>query len=310
MTTRIIAVANQKGGVGKTTTTVNLAACLTVRKQHILLVDLDPQANATSGIGVEPREGASVYSPLLGEAALEDFIIPTEYRRLDLVPAELDLAGAEVDIARMDNYLHRLRDALRPLVESNRYDYIMLDCPPSLGIITMNAMTAADGLLIPIQCEYFALEGLSIMVRLIRQLRESGANPHLAIDGIIMTMYDGRTNLAQQVVHEVVTHFSHLVYETLIPRTVRLSEAPSYGQPIIVYDRNCTGAVAYLKLAQEFIQRNKQRVADEANPPQEPPASDEQPLSEEPSPPPAEPSQIAEEQPAPEEQPPPEEHTP
>ncbi|OQW95472.1 MAG: sporulation initiation inhibitor Soj, partial [Verrucomicrobia bacterium A1] len=257
MSTPVISLANQKGGVGKTTTSVNLAACLAERRKKILLVDIDPQANATSGLGIEKEEGKSIYRCLLGEARMEDFIRPSGFDRLDLLPSETDLAGAEVDVARSDRYLHRFKEAVAPVAESNRYDYIFVDCPPSLGILTMNALTASDSIIIPLQCEYYALEGLSVITRLVERLRTSGANPNLQLEGIVMTMYDTRTNLSQQVVKEVLTHFADKVYETLIPRSVRLSEAPSYGQPIIAYDRNCTGAASYRSLAKEFLERRR-----------------------------------------------------
>ncbi len=257
MGTRIIAIANQKGGVGKTTTTVNLAACLTVLKKNVLLIDLDPQANATSGVGLEKTPEMSIYKALLEDGRARDVIQATEYKRLDMIASELDLAGAEVDIARTDNYLHRLRDALADLKNAGLYDFILIDCPPSLGILTMNALTAAHSVLIPIQCEYYALEGLTIMTEIIRKLHQSGANPELDIEGIVMTMYDMRTNLSQAVVQEVSQHFGDKIYETLIPRTVRLSEAPSFGKPIIAYDSRSTGAVAYLQLAKEVIARCK-----------------------------------------------------
>lgn len=270
MEPRIIAIANQKGGVGKTTTAINLAACLGERRQRILLIDVDPQANATSGLGVEKEEGKSLYRALLGEAEAAEFIRSTHVQRLDLLPSEVDLAGAEVDIARMDEHLYPFSRAIAPLRESGRYDYILVDCPPSLGILTMNVLTAAHSILLPMQCEYFALEGLSVMMKLVQRLRDSDANAALEIEGIVMTMYDMRTNLSQQVVQEVAAHFGDKVYETLIPRSIRLSEAPSYGQPIILYDGNCVAATAYRNLAKEFLQRRK--VAQQA-PPEPVPAS-------------------------------------
>jgi chromosome partitioning protein len=284
MSARIIAFANQKGGVGKTTTCINLAACLAERNQSVLVVDFDPQANATSALGVEKQEGRSLYPVLLGEAPIESVIVTTEFKRLDLLPSEVDLAGAEVDVARMEHYLSRLKEVLHPLAHADRYDYVFVDCPPSLGILTMNALSAADAIVLPIQCEYFALEGLSVMVRLIQRLHDSGANADLVIEGIIMTMYDARTNLSQQVVQQVVQHFGDHVYETLIPRSVRLSEAPSYGQPVIYYDRHCTGSAAYRQFAREFMQRRKRadlpaesEPAAEAEPAPATPPSETQP---------------------------------
>ncbi len=264
-TTQVIAIANQKGGVGKTTTAVNLSACLVERRRRVLLIDLDPQANATSGLGVEKKAGASLYLPLLGKGTLQERIQATAYKRFDLVPSELDLAGAEVDIVLASDYLQRLSRLLAPVVETGEYDFILIDCPPSLGVLTANALTAAHSVLIPLQCEYFALEGLSTISGVIEQLRTSGANPGLVIDGILMTMFDKRTKIAQQVVEEVVAHFPDRIYHTLIPRNVRLSEAPSYGKPVIVYDGSSAGALAYRLLAREFLKRHAAETAAEAS---------------------------------------------
>jgi chromosome partitioning protein len=252
---KTVAVANQKGGVGKTTTAVNLAACLAALQQRVLLIDLDPQANASSGYALDCIDGHSIYGPLLGERSILDCIVPTRYDHLFMVPADLDLAGAEIEVARFDNHLGRLRGALDPLREDKPFDWVLLDCPPSLGILMTNALAAADELLVPIQCEYFALEGLSKIMRVIGQIRESGANPGLELEGIVMTMF-ARTNLAQQVIDEVRKHFAEAVYETIIPRSIRLGEAPSFGKPIIDYDPSGAGAVAYRALAEEFLKRH------------------------------------------------------
>lgn len=251
-------MANQKGGVGKTTTAVNLAACLAALGQRVLLFDLDPQANATSGLGLEKIEGASAYRPLLGEAPLAEKIKPTAYERLEIIPSEVDLCGAEIELSRLENHLLRVRLALLPVRESGRHDVVLIDCPPSLGVLTLNAFAAAEYLLVPLQCEYYALEGISVMTRIVQQLRETGVNPALALLGVVMTMFDGRTRLSPQVVGEVREHFGDLVFETVIPRTTRLAEAPSFGQPIIYYDKYSAAAAAYEVLAQDFLKRLQQ----------------------------------------------------
>ncbi len=255
MPTKVIAVANQKGGVGKTTTAVNLAACLAAAGQRVLLFDLDPQANATSGVGLEKTEGASAYRPLLGEGTLSEKIQQTAFDRLSIIPSEVDLCGADLELARVDNHLGRVSGGLKPIRDSGKFDVIIMDCAPSLGVLTLNAFAAADGLIVPLQCEYYALEGISMIHRVLGQLRDNGVNPGLKLLGVVMTMYDGRTNLSQQVVSEVRQHFGETVFETVIPRTTRLAEAPSHGKPIIHYDAYSAGASAYEVLTQELIQR-------------------------------------------------------
>ena len=253
--TKVIAVANQKGGVGKTTTAVNLAACLASVGKNILLFDLDPQANATSGVGVEKIEGTSAYQVLLGEGSLLEKIKPTVFDRLFVIPSEVDLCAADLELARLENHLHRLALVLQPVRDSGRYDVIFIDCPPSLGILSLNAFAASDGILIPLQCEYYALEGISMMNRILVHLRPAGVNPRLEIFGVVMTMFDGRTKLSNEVVTEVRRLLGAKVFETEIPRTTRLAEAPSHGKPIIHYDPYSTGSAAYQVLAQEFLAR-------------------------------------------------------
>jgi chromosome partitioning protein len=257
MPTIVIAVANQKGGVGKTTTTINVAACLAATGKKVLLLDLDPQANATSGLGVEKGEGISAYRPLLGEGSLTDKIRATSFERLEIIPSEVDMCGAEIEIARAENHLHRLAGLLKPIMESGRFDFILIDCPPSLGILTLNAFAASDYLLIPLQCEYYALEGISMSQRVLNQVRQNGINPRLELLGVVMTMYDGRTNLSAQVTGDVREHYGEKVFETVIPRATRLAEAPSFGKPIIHYDKYSPGAAAYEVLTGEIVQRLK-----------------------------------------------------
>ena len=253
---KVIAIANQKGGVGKTTTAVNLGCALAEKGLRVLLIDLDPQGNATSSFGMQELEAESLYEALLGNASVADKILPTRLPRMFLVPADLDLAGAEVEVARMNNHLTRLAETLRPLRSDKTFDFVLLDGPPSLGILMTNALVAADELLTPIQCEYFALEGLVKIDRVIEQVRNSGGNDQLRNGDIVMTMFDARTNLSTQVVADVREHFGKRVYETVIPRTVRLSEAPSFGKSILEYAASGVGARAYRALAVEFISRH------------------------------------------------------
>ena len=255
MPTKVIAVANQKGGVGKTTTAVNLAACVAAVGRRVLLFDLDPQANATSGLGLEKVDGASAYRVLLGDGGLADKIKNTAFERLDIVPSEVDLCGADFELARVKDHLQRVTRALQPIRDSQRFDLILVDCPPSLGVLTLNAFAAADGVLVPLQCEYYALEGISMLNRVMGQLHDNGVNPRLELTGVVMTMFDGRTKLSQQVVGEVRQFFGERVFETMIPRSTRLAEAPSFGKPIIHYDKYSPGAAAYELLAQEFLAR-------------------------------------------------------
>lgn len=251
---KIIAVANQKGGVGKTTTSVNLAACLAAKQQKVLLVDCDPQGNASSGYGIEKSAlDQTIYQVLIDNVAVKTVIQPTEFK-VDVLPANIELAGAEVELVAAISRETRLKRALDTVKAA--YDYIIIDCPPSLGLLTLNSLAAADSVLMPIQCEFYALEGVSQLMNTIELVRNN-LNPSLEIEGVVMTMYDSRTKLAEQVVAEVRENFGDVVYKTMIPRTVRLSEAPSYGQPIIYYDKRSKGADVYRNIAEEVIARGK-----------------------------------------------------
>jgi chromosome partitioning protein len=258
---RIIAIANQKGGVGKTTTAINLSACLAARGVRVLLVDLDPQANATSGLGIAQEDDGSLYPCLMGHVDALSVIRSTRITNLSIIRSHQELAGCEVELAQAGNHLARMRETLQPLRSSQLFDVAIMDCPPSLGILMTSALAAADELLVPIQCEYFGLEGLAKIVHIVQQIRDNGANPGLALEGIVLTMFDGRANLAQQVVNDVRTYFSEVVYDTIIPRTVRLGEAPSYGKSILEYDPLGKASLAYQALAEEWLKRHQPRHA-------------------------------------------------
>jgi chromosome partitioning protein len=257
----VLAIVNQKGGVGKTTTAVNLAASLAAREREVLLVDLDPQGNATSGIGIarDQSERPTIYHALLGEADARSAVLPTEVPHLFVLPSGADLVGAELELVSRDARESRLRAALEPL--RGAYEYVLIDCPPSLGLLTVNALVAADRVLVPLQCEYYALEGLGSLLRTI-DLVKASLKPELEMEGVVLTMFDARNNLARQVMKDVQANLPGQVYDTVIPRNVRLSEAPSHGRPAILYDIESKGAQSYLQLAEEMLHRHRVAVAD------------------------------------------------
>ncbi len=250
---KILAVANQKGGVGKTTTAVNLSSCIAELGKKVLVIDVDPQGNTTSGFGID-RESvdATIYDILINDAKAEDVIIETPYFGLKIIPSDISLSGAEIELVSKDKREFVLKNALEKI--RDKFDYIFIDCPPSLGLITLNALIASDSVIIPIQCEYYALEGVAQLTNTINLVKKA-FSPNIEIEGIIMTMFDGRTNLSLQVVEEVKKHFKGKVYKSVIPRNVRLSEAPSFGEPINVFDKTATGAVAYKNLAEEIVRK-------------------------------------------------------
>lgn len=250
---KIIAIANQKGGVGKTTTAINLGGCFGVLEYKTLLVDADPQANSTSGVGLDPKSSKNIYDCLVNDVHPDELIIQTENPNLDILPSHIDLVGAELEMINMENREHRLKMALDKVID--RYDFIIIDCSPSLGLITVNSLTAADSVLIPVQCEYFALEGLGKLLNTIK-IVQGRLNPDLEIEGIVLTMYDTRLRLANQVVDEVKTHFQELVFDTVIHRNTKLGEAPSFGETIVMHDAASKGSINYLNFAREILQKN------------------------------------------------------
>ena len=259
---RIISLANQKGGVGKTTTAINLGTALAAIGESVLIVDLDPQGNASTGLGIDRRDrNVSTYDVLIGEAPLRAAVVPTAVPRLHIAASTMDLSGLELELGATKDRAFRLRDAITGLngnaADNVDYTYVLIDCPPSLNLLTVNAMAASDAILVPLQCEFFALEGLSQLLQTVEQVRTT-LNPHLSIHGIVLTMFDSRNNLSNQVVADVRQFMGSKVYDTMIPRNVRISEAPSYGKPVLVYDLKCVGSEAYLKLATEVIQRERE----------------------------------------------------
>ncbi len=251
---KVVAIANQKGGVGKTTTAVNLSASLSYYLKEVLLVDMDPQANSTSGVGIEKGKNESIYKVLLDEKKIQDLIVPTQFDWLDMIPSEQDLIGAEIELIPLVSRETRLKRKLDELKKV--YDYVILDCPPSLGLLTVNSLTAANSVVIPIQCEYYAIEGLGQLLNTLNLVKES-LNQELKIEGVLLTMHDSRLNLGTQIIEEIKKFFKEKVYETIIPRSVRIAEAPGFGKPIIHYEFHSKGAKAYLEFAREFLKRNE-----------------------------------------------------
>lgn len=249
-----LAFTNQKGGVGKTTTCINMSTYMAIMGKKVLLLDIDPQGNATSGLGKDKSQDIkSIYNVISGDCTIKEAICKTDVPNLDIVPANIELAGAEVELVYMQSRENKLKNLINEV--KNDYDYITIDCPPSLGLLTINALTASDGVIIPIQCEFFALEGLSQLMNTIRLIKKQKLNINLRVDGVVLTMRDNRSNLGRQVAEEIGKFFGNVVFNVTIPRNVRLAEAPSYGMPVYLYDKNCSGSIAYLKLVEEYFNR-------------------------------------------------------